>query len=202
MEKTYNLILVDDHILIRNAFKFVLEQSTRLDAVSDSFNRDEILEILDSNKPIPDMMTISFPVFNGCSTFMDTENFYPKLNLFYFSKYGEEVSYFRLLKAKAKVFMVKEVGSEALIRAIFTVLKGESYCSDPTLCKNITDFSNKDVCRINHIKRTRLSKQEGEEFERICSWYSITETANNPGMRIRTIEGHRSDLLIMSDARY
>lgn len=202
MERTYNLILVDDHRLFRDALKFVVAQSTCFNVVAEATNGNEFLEILDTCIPDLVLMDISMPVLDGIDATREALKRYPKLKILALSMYSDEMYYYRMLEAGVKGFVLKESGSDELLKAIFMVLDGDNYFSNQILCKIIKDFLQKrDDNEVTFKKEVKLSKRENEILGLICTGYSNNEIAEKLGISRRTIEGHRASLLSKTGAK-
>jgi DNA-binding NarL/FixJ family response regulator len=201
MEKIYKLILVDDHSMFRDALKFVLKQSDRIDVIAEASNGYEFLEIIDTCTPDIVLMDISMPGLNGIDATREAIKKYPGLKIIALSMNSDEVYYYKMLEAGANGFIQKESGSDELFKAIFTVLNGENYFSNQILCKIIKDYLHKeDVKKIAH-REIKLSRRENEILKLICAGYSNTDVANKLGLSRRTVEGHRSSLLSKTGAK-
>ena len=195
MKKNYNLILVDDHGMFREAVKFVLAQSGFLNVIAEASNGNEFLELLEIYNPDLVLMDISMPVMNGVDATREAIKKHPDLKVIALSMNSDEIYYYKMVEAGASGFIQKESGSDELLKAISMVLNGENYFSSKILCKIIRDYlQNKDVKRVTH-KEVKLSKRESEVLELICNGYSNSDIAEKLGLSRRTIEGHRSSLL-------
>jgi DNA-binding NarL/FixJ family response regulator len=196
MEKAYNLIIVDDHSIFRDALKFVLAQSTYINVVAEASNGIEFLQILEKTMPDLVLMDIAMPGLNGVDATKEALKKYPDLKVIALSMYGDELYYFKMLEAGAQGFVPKESGSDELLKAIDIVMRGDSYFSNQILCKIIKDFAHQEESEIvPEKKNVKLSKRENEVLELICEGYSNNEIAAKLGISKRTIEGHRSNLI-------
>jgi DNA-binding NarL/FixJ family response regulator len=202
MKKTYNVVLVDDHCLFREAIKFVLTQSDSFNVVAEASNGLEFLEILKNCTPDIALVDISMPVLDGIEATKEALKKYPELKIIALSMHSDEIFYYKMLEAGAHGFVMKESGGDELIGAMFKVLKGESYYSNQVLCKIIKDFVLKgEDKQIADKKELKLSKRENEVLKLICNGHSNNEIADILGISRRTIEGHRSSLLSKTGAK-
>jgi DNA-binding NarL/FixJ family response regulator len=201
MKKNDNLILVDDHNLFRDALKFIVEQSHRLNVISEASSGDELIEIFDTWAPYMVLMNISTPALNGVDVTKKTINKHPAMKICVSSMSCDEDNYFRMLKARSRNFAVQEAGGDALFRAILAAIHIEGCFSDQILYNIIIDFfQERNVNRKNHIKKVKLSKYDKDLLEQINSGYSDNVNIKNPGIKINKIEGKHSSVIIMSDA--
>jgi DNA-binding NarL/FixJ family response regulator len=202
MKKTYNIILIDDHKIFREALKFVLAQSENFKVVAEASNGKEFLEILDTCSPDVALMDITMPVLNGIEATKEGLKKCPDLKIIALSMHNEETYYYKMLEAGAHGFVLKESGGDELTQAIQMVLGGENYFSNQILCKIIKDFLNKsETLQTASKEEIKLSKRENEVLKLICNGYSNSEIADELGISRRTIEGHRSSLLSKTGAK-
>jgi DNA-binding NarL/FixJ family response regulator len=201
MEKRYKLILVDDHILFRDALRFVLGQSDCYDVIAEASNGNEFLRIIGNYTPDIVLMDISMPGLNGIDTTREAIKRFPSLKIMALSMNSDEMNCYKMLEAGASGFIQKEAGSDELFRAINMVLNGESYFSNQILCKIIRDYVQKDDLKKVTHKEVKLSRRENEILELICNGFSNSDIAHKLGLSRRTVEGHRSSLISKTGAK-
>jgi DNA-binding NarL/FixJ family response regulator len=189
MKKTYNIVLVDDHSLFREALKYILDQNASFKVIAEASNGKEFLEILGNCTPDLALVDISMPLMNGIDATREAIRKYPDLKVIALSMHNDEAYYFKMLEAGAHGFVSKEVGGAELIEAIFMVLNGENYYSNQVLCKIIKDFFQKGEPKpVDEKKEVKLSKRENEILKLICNGYSNNEIAVMLGISRRTIK--------------
>jgi DNA-binding NarL/FixJ family response regulator len=202
MGKIYNIILVDDHNLFRDALKFVLAKSNSFKVIAEASNGFEFLEILDTFYPDLVLIDISMPVCNGIDATREARKKHPELKIIALSMYSNETYYYKMLEAGAQGFVLKEAGSEELFKAMSMVINGENYFSNEILCKIIKDhFQKEEFSKDTIIQEVKLSKRENEILGLICDGCSNNEIAFKLGISRRTIEGHRSSILKKTGAK-
>jgi DNA-binding NarL/FixJ family response regulator len=202
MKKTYNIVLVDDHCLFREALKYVLDQPDCFNVIAEASNGKEFLEILNRTKADLALVDISMPLMNGIEATKEAIKRYPGLKVIALSMHSDDSYYYKMLEAGAHGFVPKESGGSELIEAMLMVLGGENYYSNHVLCNIIKDFIIKgEAKQVPEKKEIKLSKRENEVLNLICDGYSNNEIAIKLGISRRTIEGHRSNLLGKTGAR-
>jgi DNA-binding NarL/FixJ family response regulator len=202
MRKIYNLVIVDDHIMFRDALKFVLAQSDSLKVIAEASTGTEFLEILEKCKPDLVLMDISIPAPDGVESTKEALKKYPDLKIIALSMFSDELYYCKMIEAGARGYIQKEAGGDELLKTVFTVLNGEKCFSNEILCNIIRNiYRDTNVLEVTRKKNIKLSKRENEVLELICAGYSNVEVASKLGIGRRTIEGHRSSLLKKTGAK-
>lgn len=201
MERAYNLIIVDDHSIFRDAIRFVLEQSKQINIIGEASNGYEFLSIIRNKKPDVVLMDIAMPGLDGVDTTREAIKRYPDLKIIALSLYGEEPYYYRMIEAGAQGFVVKDSGSDELLKAICTVMNGDSYFSNNTLYNIIRDYPDDESERSVQKREIRFSKRENEVLDLICAGLSNAEIAEKLGVSKRTVEGHRGSLIAKTGAK-
>ncbi len=202
MSRVYKVIIVDDHSIFRDALKFVLAQSEDIEIIAEASNGQEFLDIIDNYSPDIVLMDIAMPVLDGVEATREVLKRYPEMKIIALSMYGDELYYFRMLEAGVQGFVLKESGSDELIKAIHSVMDGDNYFSNRILCNIIKEFAHEAKGQPETEKiQVKLSKRESEVLELICAGFSNNEIANKLGISKRTIEGHRSSLISKTGAK-
>lgn len=202
MEKACNLVIVDDHSIFRDAIKFVLKQSEKINIIGEAASGHAFLNMLTHIKPDIVLMDIAMPGLDGVDTTTEAIRRFPDLKVIALSLYGEEPYYCRMVKAGAQGFVVKDSGSDELFKAIDAVMNGDSYFSNNILYKIIAETSPEDKdCVITPGEDVKLSKRESEILDLICEGLSSHEIADKLGVSRRTVEGHRANLIAKTGAK-
>jgi len=201
MKGKYRIMLVDDHSLFRESLKFVLMQQDNIDIVAEASDGIQCIEMLDKMKPDLILMDISMPRLNGVETTKEVLKKNPDLKIIALSMFGDEEYYYKMLQAGAKGFVLKESGSDELLKAITNVMNGEVYYSNKVLSNLIRNFypAQNDNSRCD--QNCTLSGREIEVLKLICEGFSNSEIADRICISQRTVEGHRSNIMQKTGAK-
>jgi DNA-binding NarL/FixJ family response regulator len=192
MEK-HKVIIVDDHQLFRNGLKFILNEISNVKVVGEASNGQEFLDLLEYEIPDLVLMDINMPVMNGVTAAKIALEKYPELNILVLSMYGETEYYNTMIDIGVKGFILKDVDNKELEDSINKVISGGTYFSQElllNLIKNKTFDEN-----------ITLTKREKEVLELICKGYSNQQISDQLFISQRTVERHRSSLLLKTDSK-
>jgi len=188
------IALVDDHILIRNALSDLLRRNNYT-VVCEADNGKVFFDYLETN-PLPDiiLLDINMPVMDGYSTMEEISRKYKEHKVIALSMYDSEQSIFRMIKAGAKGYLLKESQPKELIAAIESVNTLGIYYSEivnTRLIKGLASIVDKDQKKNNVLEFT---PKEIEILHQFCTEMSYKEIATKLSLSVRTIEGYRDGL--------
>jgi DNA-binding NarL/FixJ family response regulator len=197
-----NLIIVDDHRLFRNGLKALLKELDYIGQVAEASNGQEFLDYIEANPVDMALMDINMPVMNGLEATRQGLKVRPNIKVIALSMLNDEDYYFRMIDAGAKGFILKDAGSEELIKAIETVIKGQNYFSQDLLRNIIMSLSSnvKSETAQAH-EEISFTDRELEVLEQICKGLSNQEIADTLFISPRTVERHRSNLFAKSGSK-
>lgn len=180
--------IVDDHKILRNGLKVLLATMDHVEVLFEASNGKEFLDFLDSLVPDLVIMDINMPVMSGDEAIRQAKKLYPDLKYIILSMNHEE-QYFKIMNdLNVDGFIIKESDYDELEHAIQTVMKGGKYFSQQLLLNLMNNRSD----RI----QVSLTDREHEVLRYLCKGYSASEIADKLFISPRTVEKHRSDLLL------
>lgn len=203
MEKR-KIAIVDDQLLFRQGLASLVRNADHFDLVLEAETGRELLEKLRHCLLLPEvlLMDMKLPDMNGVQLNDFIQKDFPSVKVIVLSMYGQERFIYRMIEAGASGYLIKNCDKDELITAIDTVCKTGFYFNQPTLAamRNASQYKNQVIKNINNIP-VELTKREEEILRLICSEHSSTEIAQKLFISVRTVEGHRNNLLLKTGCR-
>ena len=191
--KRPNIILVDDHLILRQGIKSLITAENIAKVIGEASNGIELLELLKKHKPDIVIMDIDMPHMNGMEATQKALEMIPELKIIAFTMFGDEEYYYKMIDLGVKGFILKSSGIAELENAINGVMLGESYFSPEVLRKIINSMGrNKQVKNSLNVEFT---SREIEVLQQICLGLNNEEIAEKLFISPKTIKSHRSNLL-------
>jgi len=191
--KRPNIILVDDHLILRQGIKSLITAENIAKVIGEASNGIELLELLKKHKPDIVIMDIDMPHMNGMEATQKALEMIPELKIIAFTMFGDEEYYYKMIDLGVKGFILKSSGIAELENAINGVMLGESYFSPEVLRKIISSLGrNKQVKNSLNVEFT---SREIEVLQQICLGLNNDEIAEKLFISPKTIKSHRSNLL-------
>ena len=192
-----SLILVDDHKLFREGFRLLLDNLPYIKDVREASNGQDFLTELDRGVPDLVFIDVDMPVMNGIEASQRALQSFPGLNIIALSMYGDEEYSMKMIHAGVKGYILKNCGMQEVEAAIRSVVSGKVYFSQEILSFMINNINR----RKNPNKQNGLSERECEILCHICEGLSNQEIANQLCLSKRTVDKHRENLLLKTQAK-
>jgi DNA-binding NarL/FixJ family response regulator len=196
MDKIWKVIVVDDHHPFRDGLTYVLNQTDNIKVIAEAANGLEFLKLMETSIPDVVLMDISMPKMNGIEATQIATEKYSDLGIIALTMFDDDKYCSKMLNAGVKGFVLKESGSEELIKAITCVAEGRSYFTNDILNKMIRSYPPPDnSSNGSEIEGIILSALESRILKLICSGLSNKEISDELSMGIEMVKEIRLGLL-------
>ena len=184
------LLLADDHPLIREGFRSLLNKNERFEIVGIAENGKELIEL--AGKELPDIILsdISMPVMNGMDAIEQIRNLYPSIKSVVLTMHEEREYVINALRIGVQGYIIKNVERFDLEKAIITIFEGGKYFSPI-----VTNILAESVARPEPPAISELTPREKEVLELVAQGHSTKQIADKLGIGTRTVESHRVNML-------
>lgn len=186
-----NILVVDDHAIVREGLKSILAKAENLTVIGEAGNAPDAMALLRKNPCDLVLLDLSLPGKTGVDLLKIIHDELPKVRVLVLSTYPEDQYAVRVLKLGASGYLTKESAPELLIQAIRKVASGGKYVS-PAMAERLLDEIGSDG---QHAPHELLSDKEFEVFKLIAMGKSLTDIADGMHVSIKTISTHRTRIL-------
>ena len=197
-----NVVLVDDHPIVRRGIREVLENSGTIAVSGEASSADDAIRLI--NKLKPDVAIVDI-IISGCSNGIDLiksiSERMPSVKCLVLSMHDESMYAERAIRAGGRGYIMKDIAPKNIVEAVHTVMKGELYLKDETM-KNLVD---KLLTRSNVPTETTtdiLSDREFEVFRLLGNGFSAREISKKLNVSVHTVECHRRNIKKKLKVRY
>ena len=188
-----NIILADDHVLVRQGVRMMLETNKdEFNVIGEVSNGEELLEMAQKTPADVYIVDISMPVLNGTEAVHKLLKIDRKAKVLILSMYDDRVSVEKALKAGAKGFVVKVSRAEELLEAVREVAAGRFYFGGKISKFLVQGFLGK---RAPKKSGTHLTAKEKEVLQLIAEGYSSKQIAKHFTLSLNTIHVHRNNIM-------
>jgi len=188
------LLLVDDHVILRQGLKAILEQETDLQIVGETTNGLEVVQMVETLRPDIVLLDLMLPGVNGLEIARLIRSRHPATRVIILSMYSTLAYVATALHHGAGGYVLKDAGAEDLIQAIREVAAGRRYLSHPLNEAAIAEYQSRSRETTMDLYE-KLTAREREVLSLAAHGLTNIEMGARLHISPRTVEIHRSNLM-------
>lgn len=196
--KKISIVLADDHVLVRNGIKAMLESESDLQVVGEASDGNEALESARNLKPDILVLDIRMPNMNGLEAAARLKNQSPSTKGVILSMHDSEEYVLQALDAGAYGYLLKDTDKNEFIKALKQIHSGTKYFSggvSNVLANRILHQRPASPTSAPKENRYHLTKREKEILRMVIEGRHNKDIAEALGKSVRTIETHRFNIM-------
>ncbi|WP_405609839.1 response regulator [Polaribacter sp. Asnod1-A03] len=202
--KKINIAIADDEELFRKGIRFLLERESNFNICFEAENGKSLTDFISSTEELPDviLMDLKMPEMNGIETTKSIHKSNPDIKIIALTSFGSKSFITNMIDVGASSYLLKNTSPKIVIHTINKVFEKGFYYDDKVLKiihENIKSSSGKRI--KNDLDKKLLSKREIDVLELICEQYTTPEIAEKLYISTRTVEGHRTNLLLKTQSK-
>ena len=125
----YSIILADDHVLMRQGLKRLIQEDPELQVVDEAGDGLELLEILEESTPDMVMIDINMPRLRGLEAIKIIKELYPDVKVLVLTMSKSKEVLYQAMNSGADGYLLKEDANEILHSAIKNIRRGQTFIS-------------------------------------------------------------------------
>lgn len=189
-----NVILADDHMIVREGLKLLLQNQKNIAVIGEAENGRKAVELALKLKPDVVIMDIGMPDMNGIAATRGILDIEPGIKVLTLSMHTDKRFVSKALREGVSGYILKECASTELVEAINTVVSGKTYLSPQVADVVISDY-RKQLMDKEYSAHSVLTKKEREILQLFAEGKTTKEIAHLLSVSIKTIETHRSRVM-------
>jgi DNA-binding NarL/FixJ family response regulator len=183
------LLLADDHSLVRQGLRALLERQG-FQVASEASDGQEAVRLAAKVQPEVAILDISMPVLNGLDAARELLKSSPKTKVVLLTQHDEDHYVTEALRAGAKGYVLKSQAADDLVHAIREVCSGAVYLS-PSISRAVVDA----YLSRTYVSKDPLSARERQVLQLVGEGKSTKDVAAQLGISVKTAESHRARLM-------
>lgn len=205
MKDQISIVLVDDHAIVRDGIKYLLEDEENLVVIGEGSNGLEAIKLVEEKQPDLLIIDVRMPEMNGIDAVKIINQKPTKTKAIVLSMHDSEEYILESIDAKAMGYLLKDASKSEILKAIYTVYNGEKYFSGDISNIIVNNLLKKSYSPITDSINTKgpddskdihnLTKKEIEILHLILLGRTNKEISEELNKSKRTIETHRFNLM-------
>jgi DNA-binding NarL/FixJ family response regulator len=190
----YGIVLADDHVMIRNGIKKIIEESDDMKVIAETGDGLELLNLLKNINPHMIILDISMPNLRGIEATHEIKMVYREIKILILTMHKKKEYLYHSLSAGADGYLLKEDTGKELLTAITKIRRGGIYLS-PILSEELTDELIEFYRNGRKSLDDPLTTREKEILKLIAEEKSSKEIADLLFISVRTVGHHRASIM-------
>ena len=186
------ILIADDHALVRQGLKYVINAEHDLQVVAEAADGAEAVKRALAGDIHLAILDVSMPRMTGLQAARELSRRRPELRLLILSMYDNEQFLFEALKAGASGYVLKSGADDDIVEACRAAMRGQSFLYPSAVSALVRDFLNRADKDGDYDP---LTPRELEVLKLIAEGKSSREIADLLVVSIKTVERHRADIL-------
>src|SRR5919202_1280098 len=188
------ILLVDDHEVVRLGLKALLSRHSQFNVVAEAGSASEAIEKVARYKPDVVVMNIRLPGKSGIEATREIVSKFPETKIIMLTSYAEDDLLFDAIAAGASGYVLKQIGSGELVRALEAIGRGESLL-DPSLTQKVFQRVREASRKAEDQAFGELSDQELKILALVAKGKTNKEIADEVFLSEKTVRNYVSSIL-------
>ena len=193
---SYRIMLVDDHVLLRQGLRRIVEESSGLEVVGEAGDGMELLRLL--NRTVPDLviLDISMPNLRGIEAVSEIKSRHSCVKVLILTMHRDKEYLYQAVSSGADGYLLKDDADTELFSAIRKIREGEFYVA-PSLSNELKEYRKQAVRGVAgpFVPQECLTTREREVLKLIAEGRSSREIGDLLCISARTVDHHRANIM-------
>lgn len=198
-----NVVLADDHILVRDGIKALLEDEDGVAVINEASNGKEALKVVSNDKPDVLIVDIRMPEMNGIEVVAEVKKKYKQTKTLVLSMHDSEEYVIQSIQAGADGYLLKGSSKKEFLKALNKVAEGGKYFTGDVSSIIMNNFvnatSSSPSATVSKVPNTelpvKLTKRERQVLDLVLQLKNNKDIAEDLNISKRTAEVHRFNLM-------
>jgi len=194
--KRITVLLAEDHTIVREGFRKMLEFEDDLEVVGEAQDGRQAIALANKLRPDVILMDIAMPQLNGLEATRQVLKALPSIKVLMLSAHNDDAYVKNATESGAMGFLLKQTSAHEVCRAIREIHSGKKFFSS-SVSRRQDRLHPSSLNRAGSLAKdaTRLTSREMEVLQLIAEGKANKETAAELGIGIKTVEKHREHLM-------
>ena len=192
MSEPIRVLITDDHFIVRQGLRFILNTADDIELVGEAVNGEEALQMAAEHQPHIILMDLRMPVMDGLTTIEKLQQKHPDMAVIILTTYNEDKMMLRGLQLGARGYLLKDTERDTLLNTIRAAARGESLFKPDILQRAFAAQAATPPARSRPSQDNPLdlTPRELEVLHGAAAGERNKEIAHRLGISSRTVKAH------------
>lgn len=195
MNDAIRLLLVDDHTLVRQGIRSLLETQDDMEVVGEASGGHEAISMAGDLRPDVTLMDLAMPDMNGMEATRQIKKQHPEIQVLALTMHSTDDYLFRALESGASGYVLKEADAAELATAVRAVHAGGAYIYPPLAKRLVEQFLLRIGSGEERTSYGSLTSREQDILRFIGDGLTNEEIAEQLVLSVHTVQTHRSNIM-------
>jgi two-component system, NarL family, response regulator YdfI len=187
------ILIADDHLIIRQGLRLILETETDFELVGEASDGTEALSLCKKLKPDVVLMDLRMPNMDGLTAIEKLRAEQPDIAVVILTTFNEDELMFRGLQAGARGYLLKDTDRATLFDTIRAAARGETLLK-PEIMTRVLSLKNPQAHESKSSEHFNLTERELEVLEAVARGERSKEIAIQLSISERTVKAHLASI--------
>jgi two-component system response regulator NreC len=192
-QNSASIVLVEDHAILREGLRALIELETDLKVVGEASTGAEGIRVVQQTLPTLVITDLAMPGGSGLRSLDDLRVACPQVRVLVLTAYCTDEYIGAALSAGADGYVLKDASRAELLQAIRSVISGQKYFSEPVSARLVSGYLRRNDPAADPCPR--ITEREREVLTRIALGESNKRVAIALRLSVKTVEKHRANLM-------
>ena len=195
MTDKYRLVIAEDHKILREGLKALVETSAEFEVVGEAGDGIEAIRAAERHSPDLLLLDLSMPRMNGISVIKDIKSRFPEIKIMALTVHDTEEYILETFHSGLDGYCLKDSGASELLTAIRRVLQGDTFLSPSISEKVLVGFLEGKKTLKSGTSWDSLTQREKEVLKLVGEGYRNKQISDFLCISVKTVEKHRSNIM-------
>ncbi|MBS4744806.1 MULTISPECIES: response regulator transcription factor [Bacillus] len=191
---SYRIVIVDDHYVVREGLKLILETDERFEVVGEAEDGGKGIDVIKEKSPDLVLLDLNMPMMSGLDMLREMQTLQIKVPVLILTTYNEENLMIQGLQLGAKGYLLKDASRENLFNTIEAAIRGDILLQSNVASKVFESTVHKEPQEKLKTDNHLLTEKEMLVLQAVARGFRSKEIAFDMGISERTVKAHLTNI--------
>lgn len=191
---SYRIVIVDDHYVVREGLKLILETDERFEVVGEAEDGGKGIDVIKEKSPDLVLLDLNMPMMSGLDMLKEMQTLQIKVPVLILTTYNEEKLMIQGLQLGAKGYLLKDASRENLFNTIEAAIRGDILLQSNVASKVFESTVHKEPQEKLKTDNHLLTEKEMLVLQAVARGFRSKEIAFDMGISERTVKAHLTNI--------